>query len=181
MNPVSIASYRTTIGDILDLKEQYDCDIIEVYERAVHGMCAPQPIQEGILDTRYELSVSEMFMALDDYFSAYMGNGPEPEPFPTYADCEREEWKNILLEVHESLVNPELTLDYDIVERDLQRLCSGSGVPENVVSELCEVARNGFSERIKLLCFYRELIFAIEEKRYEDAADLRNKITKIKN
>lgn len=178
---VGAANYRTTLDNICGLKEKFDCDIIEIYRNEEPGLCAPQPVQEGMLDMSEELSISQMYMALEDYFYKYEDDSEaEPEPFPTYTDCTHDEWKNLLCEVHESLVNPSLDLDYDAVEKDLQQLCSGSGVPDQVVSDMCEVAKNGFSEKVKLLCFYRELILAIEEKRYEDAADLKGKIITLK-
>lgn len=174
------ANCMITLDNICSLKEKYDCDIIEIYPRETHGMCAPQPVQEGIRDACQEFAITEMHAAIDNYFSAYENAVPNADPFPTYKDCNREEWKDILFEVHESLVNPQFDLDYELVERDLQRLCSGSGVPAKIISDMCYIAKNGFKEKIKLLRFYKELILAIEDKRYEDAALLKQKINKLK-
>jgi len=178
---VGAANYRTTLDNICGLKEKFDCDIIEVYRKEEPELCASQPVQEGMLDMREEMSISQMYLALEDYFYKYEdASEAEPEPYPTYNDCTREEWKNLLLEAHESLVDPSQIFDYCAIERDLQQLCKGSGVPAKIVSDMCEVAKNGFNEKVKLLCCYKDLIFAIEGKKYEDAADLKSRIIKLK-
>lgn len=176
-----VISVRTALEDIQDVAGKYDCDIIEIHIPKPKAPCMPVPLLKKMQEM-YEVECqNELDFALNDYFDEYWKEClSEPEPYAKYDDCTREEWINLFSELHESLADPSSDTNYDAIEKDLQQLCKGSGVPAKLVSDMCEAAKNGFNEKVKLLCCYKDLIFAVEEKRYEDAADLKGKIIKLK-
>ena len=176
-----IISVRTAMEDINDIAEKYDCDIIEIHIPKPEAIsCMPVSMLKNLQDIYEAECMNELDIALNDYFDAYWKKClAEPDPYPTYADCTRDEWMSLFSELHENLLDPSIDTNYDAIEKDLQQLCKDSGVPAKLVSDMCEIAKNGFSEKAKVLCYYKELIFAVEEKRYEDAADLKSKIIKL--